>query len=150
MTEVFKNLWLGNINDSLDLNFILKNNINCVINCTINQPFLQYKEIKYKYRIPIKDNLQNEEFYLLYLLLNKTIDIIIKHLLLNDRILIHCFAGKQRSVSFILAFYMKYYNITLKEAFKKLVKKYDILQKNYKLNFYKSLKFFEINYIKNK
>ena len=88
MTEVFKNLWLGNINDSLDLNFILKNNINCVINCTINQPFLQYKEIKYKYRIPIKDNLQNEEFYLLYLLLNKTIDIIIKHLLLNDRILI--------------------------------------------------------------
>jgi hypothetical protein len=49
--EILPNLWLGSFEDSQNKDFIMKNNINCIINCTLNKPFVNLK-IEYKYRIP--------------------------------------------------------------------------------------------------
>ena len=57
VTEIVPNLWLGNVQDSLDSAFI--SNIDIVINCTKDLKFLD--ETKKCVRIPIEDNLQDEE-----------------------------------------------------------------------------------------
>jgi hypothetical protein len=140
MTEILPNLFLGNMDYSLNIGFIQLNKINCVINCTINKPFLDC--IKYKYRIPIKDDKTDTEAYLLYLILDKVVEIIKQHIYKNDIILVHCYAGKQRSVSCILAFLMKYGNMNLDIALKLLKARYPIAGEP-QLNFYKSLKYYE-------
>jgi protein-tyrosine phosphatase len=106
--EVIHNLWLGDAKASQSREFIKAKNINCIINCTVTSEFLPGKLFRYKYRIPVKDNCEPEEISLMYSILDKTADIIYRHLQNGDVILVHCHAGRQRSVSIILAFIMKY------------------------------------------
>ena len=142
-TEVIHNLWLGNIRNANDINFIKKAGINTVFNCTVNISNISDLCIRYKYRIPVKDNCTKEEVFLMYTILEKTVHLIKKHLLNNDIVLVHCHAGRQRSVCIILAFLMKYGNLTLKSALKLLQKKRPI-SGTPELNFYYAL----INYEK--
>ena len=140
--EILPNIWLGDMHSSVDVHFIKEKNINCVFNCTINQPF--HINIEYKYRIPVKDNLQENEIYLMYCLLDKTINLMKKHTLAGDNILVHCFAGRQRSVCIILAFLMKFGDMSLKNAFDLIKTKREVCGKP-RLNFYKALKEYEAN-----
>ncbi len=142
MTEIIPNLFIGNLNTSYDLEFLKLNKINCIINCTINKQFINYENIKYKYRIPIKDDKTDQEAYLLYLVLDQVVEIIYKHIKNNDNILVHCYAGKQRSVSCILAFLIKYGKLSLEISLKLMRNKYNIAGTP-ELNFYKSLKYYE-------
>ena len=57
--EILPGLWLGNAKASMDENFIHRNNIRVVFNCTKNLPFSPM--IPNKYRIPVDDNLEEEE-----------------------------------------------------------------------------------------
>lgn len=141
--EILPNLWLGSFEDSQNKDFIMKNNINCIINCTLNKPFINLK-IEYKYRIPIKDDKSLEEQYLLFNLLDEIINIITKHYINQDRILVHCFAGKQRSVSCIVAFIAKYTQMDLNEIIKLIQKKRPCAAKP-EFNFYNSLKYYLAN-----
>ena len=56
---ILPGLYLGNAKSSLDDEFLRKNNIRAVFNCTKDLPF--HYSIKYKYRIPVDDNLKAEE-----------------------------------------------------------------------------------------
>ena len=57
--EIIPRLWLGNVRASTDDNFIQRNGIQVVFNCTKNLPFSPM--IPIKYRIPVDDNLKEEE-----------------------------------------------------------------------------------------
>jgi len=112
--EIIPNLWLGDIN-SADDKFIIDNKITCIINCTETLPFSNIRHIKNRIRVPIKDNLEGDEIFKMYTLLDKGANLIDK-LIRNNIILIHCYAGKQRSVAIVLAYLMKYGNFKLQEA----------------------------------
>lgn len=95
MSKILENLWLGNYRDALNDQFINENEINVVVNCTPNLPF--HNKISFKYRIPINDDLQDESMTKMFVAMNHLIPILVKHINRGDKILIHCFAGMQRS-----------------------------------------------------
>lgn len=119
--EILPNMWLGNIYAALNVEFLKDNKISCIINCTDSCPFTEDITCK-KIRIPIKDNGKEEEIHKMYTVLDKATTLVYD-LLHKHRILIHCYAGKQRSVAVVLAFLMKYANFTLQEAIDVLRKK---------------------------
>ena len=62
---IIPGLYLGNAKSSLDDEFLRKNNIRAVFNCTKDLPF--HHSIRNKYRIPVDDNLKAEEIdYIAY------------------------------------------------------------------------------------
>ena len=111
-TEVISGLWLGNIQDSKNKEFICRMDV--IVNCTKNLPFLseQTKNI----RLPIDDNLEKIEVKNLYNFFPKIIPFIYDCLKKNLNVFVHCYAGKQRSVSVVVAYLMKYLDIPLNKA----------------------------------
>ena len=137
--EIYPGLWIGDMHSSTDKNFLSKNNITCVLNCTYTMPFCQ--TIKSKIRIPVLDDLDSKQIYKMYLLLNKSSTLIAKALP-NNNILVHCHAGRQRSVCVIAAFLMKYGKLSKNDALD-LIKTKRPVSANPKCNFDKALTQFE-------
>lgn len=111
-SEIIPNLWLGNVHDSQNKNFI--SHFDAVINCTKDLKFAS-KYTK-NIRIPIDDNLDKHEILNLYNFLPKITTFIYQQLGEGLKVFIHCYAGKQRSASIVVAFCMKYLNMTLADA----------------------------------
>ena len=112
--EIYPGLWLGDVVSSTDKTFLKQHNIKCIINCTCTMPFCDIKGIL-KFRVPVLDDMNVKQIYKLYLMLNKCSKLIAKTLP-NQNILVHCHAGRQRSVSIVAAFMMKYGKLTKNEA----------------------------------
>ena len=110
--EIFTNLWLGDIRDSRNTEFI--NSIDVVINCTKNLPFINEK--KKCIRVSVEDNLEKEEIASLYKYLEPITKFIHVQLVNNKKVFIHCYAGKQRSASVVCGYLMKFMGLTYKEA----------------------------------
>lgn len=113
--EILPGLWIGDAEAAENLRFLKNKNITCIINCTDNIPFVEDSQIVHKIRLSVKDNLERTEITKLYKLLNTTVNQIYS-LLPNHRILIHCKAGRQRSATIIVAYLMKFGNLSKKEA----------------------------------
>ena len=142
-TEILPGLWLGDIKAALDTGFLKEKNIECVINCTRQHPFSSDSSIKLKYRIPVKDNLEITEMGKLYKSLDQISDKIKSSLILCN-VLVHCYAGKQRSAAVIIGYLMKYGLMDLDSAINAVKsKKPDILQPSF--NFEPALKLYERN-----
>lgn len=106
--EIIPGLWLGNMMASMDEDFIRRNHITVVFNCTKNLPFSP--SIPIKYRVPVDDNLQEEEIRNMELWSGEIAYKIIAEYIQGKHILVHCAAGKQRSaasVAFMLIAYLK-------------------------------------------
>lgn len=95
--EIIPRLWLGNHRAAKDENFIKRNNITVVFNCTKNLPFSPI--IPYKYRIPVDDNLQEDEIRNMELWSAEIAFKIVSEYNNGHAILIHCMAGMQRSAA---------------------------------------------------
>lgn len=106
--KIINGLWLGNYNSSQDKLFLNQNNIKVIINCTKNLNFLKHDKIKYIYRVPIDDNLQEDEIKNMEKWILKTVRIIHYHLSEKNNILIHCAAGMQRSAIIVLSYLFEY------------------------------------------
>jgi protein tyrosine phosphatase len=113
LTNQNNTLWLGNYKSALDYNFLKKNKISIIINCTPDIPFIytmldtdnndfvNFESI----RIPIHDNSSDKENQILLANLKDTIDFIhFKFFKQHKNILIHCAAGVSRSASVMAAF----------------------------------------------
>jgi protein-tyrosine phosphatase len=111
--EIIPGLWLGNAIASQDLDFINKNNINAVFNCTKNLPFAH--SVKRKYRLPVDDNLQDEEIRNMELMSFEVVYKVI-HEYKQGSILIHCAAGMQRSAAVVAMFLIATKNMKTEEA----------------------------------
>ena len=134
--EVMPGLWLGNIKIAQNLSFFETHNIHCVINCSKDIPFFCNK--CENIRISVDDNLKIKEIDKLYEYFDKAADFINAKLLNNKNILVHCYAGKQRSASIIVVYLMKYCNLSLKNSIIVLKSKREIVFTP-TINFKKSL-----------
>jgi hypothetical protein len=106
-------LWLGDYHSTLDINFIVNNDISVIINCTPDIPYiyeiLDSKDlIKIKnletFRIPVLDSLLEHDILLMEQYYHTVIPFILRKLISEHKnILINCYAGKQRSASVVAA-----------------------------------------------
>lgn len=101
--QILPRLWLGNFASSQDINFIKNNRITVIVNCTKDLPFLPINGV-YKYRIPVDDNLQPEEFISMAHGITHILPILEDHAYHGRSILVHCAAGMQRSAIVVLSF----------------------------------------------
>lgn len=110
--EIITNLWLGDIRDSRNAEFI--NSIDVIINCTKNLPFQNDK--KKCIRVSVEDNLERDEIVALYKYLEPITKFIHVQLLNDKKVFVHCYAGKQRSASIVCAYLMKFLDLTYPES----------------------------------
>lgn len=91
-TEILSGIWIGDVNDSFNKEFISDNLINIFINCTLNYGYPNISDIK-KLRIPLSNNLDpKRDIQLLYENSKKIIDYI-KDISQENNILIYCYDG---------------------------------------------------------
>jgi len=142
--QVIPNLFIGSVEASTDYDFIEKNNISIIVNCSKNienkfqlnlikpiesapqivQDWLLENSyyIKY-YRIPVDDNGKQEEINNFYKLIKELLPIIEIEYKKGKCILVHCLAGNQRSAAFICAFLIYTKKFTLDESISYLLEK---------------------------
>ena len=101
--EIVPGIWLGNRRAALNEGWLKEKNITTVFNASKDIPFSPI--IKRQYRIPVDDNLQPEEIRNMTLWSHETVYKVIKEQNDGNTILIHCFAGMQRSAA-IMGMYL--------------------------------------------
>jgi dual specificity MAP kinase phosphatase len=101
--EIVPGIWLGNRLAALNEKWLKEKNITVVFNVTKEIPFSPI--IKNQYRIPVDDNLQAEEIRNMTLWSHEAIYKLMKEHNGDNKILVHCFAGVQRSAA-IVAMYL--------------------------------------------
>jgi protein-tyrosine phosphatase len=143
MSNILNHLYLGNIYDINNIDFIKNNNIQLIINCAfeVNVPFYENISI---INLKLYDNpMQQIDFYLL----NNISDKIDQYLKQNKDVLVNCYAGISRSSTFIIAYLMNKYNMNLDNAYSYVINKRLIIRPN--SGFLKILKSYE-DYLKQK
>ncbi len=110
MSRILDRLYLGDRLSAYNKTFIHNTKINIIVNASKDIPnfYDSNPEIKY-YRVPIEDNLQMEELHAFYFCAKSLIPILFKEYMNGNTILIHCFAGMQRSAALVLLFLIYYH-----------------------------------------
>lgn len=96
-SEVVPGLCLGDLKDATHHS----REFQAVINCTKDFPFYAL-ECPWRTRVPLDDDVR--ENGRLLALLPWVVDEIAKHLAAGRRVLVHCWAGRQRSAAVVAAF----------------------------------------------
>lgn len=141
MTEILPGLWIGDREDALNIKWLKHNKITVIINCTKSVPFPDDSNnpgigLIHILRVSVHDNLEQQEIEKMKQYL-EPVTAKIAEWLPNHNILVHCYAGRQRSSSIILAYLIKYGELTLDEGISLLrTKKIDACLP--KFNFYES------------
>lgn len=112
--EIIPKLWLGNIHAATDEQFLKQNGIETVFNCTKDLPF--HPSIKRRYRVPVDDNLQQEEIRNLELWSQEIVYKLFLEYKEGNPILVHCAAGMQRSPAVVAMFLMTAANMNREQA----------------------------------
>jgi len=110
---ILPGLWLGNKISSMDDNFLRNNNIQCVFNCTKDLPF--HSSVKRRYRVPVDDNLEAEEIRNLELWSYEIVYKLTKEHK-QGPVLVHCYAGMQRSAAVVAMYLISTRGYTPSEA----------------------------------
>ena len=100
-------LFIGNISASKSIS-----DFDLIVNCTNEVPFT--KGSKSCIRIPLNDT-PRESHLLFYILTQIQTDILLKihqYVLRNSPVLVHCYAGMQRSCAVVACYLIKYHNLT--------------------------------------
>jgi protein-tyrosine phosphatase len=113
-TEIIPNLWLGDIRSALDLDFLERYRISVIVNCTTKYPFPDYKSTQI--RVAVRDRGIEQDMDDMYTCMQEVIPIIHQMLERGERLLIHCYAGRHRSVCLVLGFLIRYAQMPLQEA----------------------------------
>ena len=113
-SQIYKGLWMGDLDAAKDNAFFQKYNIKSVVNCTPEVEFNKLAENKL--RLNVNDNLQIDEIMKMYKNLDKITDWIHNSLNNNNNVFVHCHMGRQRSGCVIAAYLMKYKNMKYPEV----------------------------------
>ena len=117
--EILPNLWLGNARASMSEQFIAEKGIQVVFNCTKNLPFSSM--IPIKYRIPVDDNLEEEEIRNMELWSSEIAFKIMAEYKQGRHILVHCMAGMQRSAASIAFMLIAHLHMRGRDAMKRTI-----------------------------
>lgn len=110
--------------------------ITCIINCTVDSPLLNMPLVE-TMRISI-DDLPTANISTHF---EKCVDKIAETKARGGKTLVHCMAGVSRSASIVLAYLMKYQNMTLRDAYHLLKARRPIIQPN--VGFFRQLMDYE-------
>jgi protein-tyrosine phosphatase len=149
--NITENIFLGNYQAAKDKQFFKDKKIKAVLNCTkstdIPNHFTHMKDIEYM-RIPVDDSLKEKDFELMYEYMPSIVEFIHKHAnIAKNNILIHCWAGRQRSAIAVAAYLVAKRNMTPHQACKYVLdKRPEAFHHGLSLNFDQALK----KYYKNK
>ena len=141
---IIPGVWLGNRLASMDDAFLKQNNITTVFNCTKDLPF--HSSIKKRYRVPVDDNLQHEEIRNMELWSYEIVYKLTKEHK-HGNILVHCYAGMQRSAAVIAMFLIANYNMKKDNAIAYIKRKRSIAFWPF-TNFGKAIQGFQDSYEK--
>ena len=141
--EIIPRLWLGNAKASMDEQFIRDKNIQVVFNCTKNLSFSPM--IPVKYRVPVDDNLEEEEIRNMELWSSEIAYKIMAEYVEGKSILVHCMAGMQRSAASVAFFLISYRKMRALDAMKMIKEKRRIAFFP-RANFGRSIDYFDRRY----
>ena len=129
ISKIMSNLYVGNYNAAQSKRVMKKYGIEAVLNCTKKKDLPHYfrdhqtHEIEYM-RIPVDDSLKQKDFDKMYLLIPSAVEFIHKHVdILKQPLLVHCWAGRMRSITAVVCYLMAYHNMTPKQACKYVLQK---------------------------
>ncbi len=108
------NLWLGNAKAAHDEEFLRKNNIFTVFNCSKDIAF--HPSAKRCYRVPVDDNLRQEEIRNMELWSFEIIAKLCKELKAGHTVLVHCAAGMQRSAAVVAMYLIATHQVPSEDA----------------------------------
>ena len=108
MYEILPKLYLSSF---ADIDLSLSDDDVFIINCTKELP-MKYNN---NYRISVNDDMSDNSFTIMYDSFAKVVDIIDINLEKNKKVIVHCFAGIQRSAAVICA-YLMILGYTLEDA----------------------------------
>ena len=138
---IIPGLWLGNIEAAKNREFMKNNNIKLIINCSNDIPNYFNNYIN-TIRVPVDDSLMDKDFVIMSKYIPTIIEIIYDNLYRGNSVLVHCYAGMQRSACIVCAFLMYYFHINTYEAVIYIKSKRNIAFTPY-INFLKSLIIFQ-------
>jgi len=118
-TEIISGLWIGDINDSFNKDFLKDNFISIMINCTTNYDFpdLNVKKI----RLPLSNDLTpDKDLMLLIKNKDKILDFIFQNIELKN-IFVYCYDGKLIS-PLIVALFLIYKGGISKDNIRSILK----------------------------
>lgn len=124
-SKIIPGLWIGNYKCAKNKDFFEKNKIQAVLNCTEDLPntFLCTKDVEYM-RIPVDDSLKEKDFKKMSDYFPSIVEFLYKHVVIEKHnVLVHCWAGRQRSAISVAAFLVKYFNLTPNKAIKFIISK---------------------------
>lgn len=144
--QILPNLWLGNLRAAQDEAFLRNAGIQAVFNCTKDAPF--HPSIRRRYRIPVDDNLQEDEIRNLELWSYEIVYKMINEYKQGHPIYVHCHAGMQRSPAVVAFFLMAVHRMSADQA-KAYIKQRRPIVFLPSANFEKAIRGFERSLTKN-
>ena len=123
--KIMSHIYLGNFQAAKDRDFFKDKKIKAVLNCTRDIPnhFAHNKEIEYM-RIPVEDSLKEKDYQLMYQYLPCIVEFIHKHAYIQKHnILVHCWAGRQRSAISVAGYLVAKHGMTPHQACKLVLDK---------------------------
>jgi protein-tyrosine phosphatase len=150
--KICSKIYLGNIQCAKDKDFFKNKNIKAVLNCSKDIPNYFYnnnKDIEYL-RIPVDDSLKQVDFDKMFEFFPIATEFINKHVnLQKNNILIHCYAGRQRSAICVAAYLVKFEGMKPHKACKMILdKRPEAFHHGLSLNFDQSLQKFSKKLLK--
>ena len=115
MTHIISNIYLSNLYDADDDDFLNNNKIKHIIRLTESDYVMTYTKTIKAYTFHISD--LESEAERLYNLLPKIYNIII-NIPKDENILVHCNIGKSRSASIVIYYMMKINNLKFEDVLK--------------------------------
>jgi dual specificity MAP kinase phosphatase len=101
--HIINNVWIGSAADSVSKAFMREKDVHMIINCTRDIPF-RFKRV-INMRVPVDDNPAYEN--VMAQALPQAVDAIEMGVASGRGILVHCYAGQQRSSTVVAAYLMK-------------------------------------------
>ena len=144
--QIVPNVWLGNLRAAHDETFLKNAGIQVVFNATKDAPF--HSSIRRRYRVPVDDNLQEEEIRNMELWGYEIIYKLVKEYKEGRPVLIHCHAGMQRSPAIVTMFLIVVYHMSADQAKAYIANKRPIVFLP-SANFEKAIRGFERSLLKN-
>ena len=123
--KIMNRLYLGNFQAAKDKDFFKKKRIRAVLNCSRDIPnhFASNRDVEYM-RIPVEDSLKQKDYDLMFEYMPVIVAFIHKHINVQvNNILVHCWAGRQRSAIAVAVYLVDKYGLEPKEACKIVMEK---------------------------
>jgi len=125
--KVLDNLYIGNYQSPTNIEFLKKQNIKLIINCTKTYNYPVTSDINLL-RLNITDFNSPENNIIIASNIDKILEIISIYLESNEGVLVHCHMGQQRSAMLVACYLMKYKKMTLNKSI-------ELIKSNRKLAF---------------